>query len=93
MNIVCLDCYGLIIIDFLQTTLKNPSHEVTIMESRLKSDLDSDSVQADLIESGCSGYKLGVFVRVLVKEIELFPLKVRKILITGGLILQILLPE
>lgn len=54
------------------------------MKPKIKPDLDLDSVQADLIETVCSKYTNGVSVRSLAKVMELSPMKVRKILITGG---------
>ncbi len=54
------------------------------MKSKLKPDLDLESVQDDLIEAVCSSYQPGVSVRALAKKFELSPMKTRKILITGG---------
>lgn len=54
------------------------------MKPKLKPDYDPESIQADLIETVCNSYKPGVSVRALAKEMELSPMKVRKILITGG---------
>lgn len=54
------------------------------MKPKLKPDLDLESVQSDLIDTICSNYKIGVSVRALAKQFNLSPMKVRKILITGG---------
>ena len=54
------------------------------MRKKLKPGQDLDSVQSDLIETVCYNYKNGVSVRALSKQMELSPMKTRKILITGG---------
>lgn len=53
------------------------------MKPKLKPDYDLESIQSDLIETVCNSYKPGVSVRALAKELEMSPMKVRKILITG----------
>lgn len=53
------------------------------MKSKLKPDLDLESIQYDLIETVCSLYAPGVSVRALAKKFDLSPMKIRKILITG----------
>ena len=54
------------------------------MRKKLKPEQDLESVQSDLIETVCYNYKNGVSVRALAKQMELSPMKTRKILITGG---------
>jgi len=54
------------------------------MRQKLKPDYDPESIQSDLVETVCFKYKPGVSVRAIAKEMELSPMKVRKILITGG---------
>ena len=54
------------------------------MKPKLKPDLDLESIQADLITSVCEAYKPGVSIRAVAKSVGLSPMKVRKILITGG---------
>ena len=54
------------------------------MRKKLKPDFDPNEVQSDLIETVCSNYKNGVSVRALAKQMEMSPMKTRKILITGG---------
>lgn len=54
------------------------------MKPKLKPDLDLESIQADLVTSVCEAYKLGVSIRAVAKSVSLSPMKVRKILITGG---------
>lgn len=54
------------------------------MRKKLKPDQDLQSIQSDLIEMVCYNYKNGVSVRALAKQMELSPMKTRKILITGG---------
>lgn len=54
------------------------------MRKKLKPEQDLDAVQSDLIETVCCNYKNGVSVRALAKQMELSPMKTRKILITGG---------
>ena len=54
------------------------------MRRKLKPEQDLESVQSDLIETVCYNYKNGVSVRALAKQMELSPMKTRKILITGG---------
>ena len=53
------------------------------MKPQLKPGFDPEEVQADLIETVCNSYTHGKSVRALAKEMELSPMKVRKILITG----------
>ena len=45
---------------------------------------DFQEIQACLIESVCHEYKAGKTIRKIAKEMELSAVKVRKILITGG---------
>ena len=45
---------------------------------------DLKEIQACLIESVCHEYKAGKTIRKIAKEMELSAVKVRKILITGG---------
>ena len=54
------------------------------MRKKLKPGFDAEEVKADLIDTVCSKYQNGVSVRALAKELEMSPMKVRKILITGG---------
>ena len=54
------------------------------MRKRLKPEQDLKSVQSGLIETVCYNYKNGVSIRALAKQMELSPMKTRKILITGG---------
>ena len=54
------------------------------MRKKLKPDQDLEAIQSDLIETVCYNYKNGVSVRALAKQMELSPMKTRKILITGG---------
>ena len=54
------------------------------MKPKLKPELDLESVQSDLIETVCYKYTNGTSVRALAKQMEMSPMKVRKILITGG---------
>ena len=54
------------------------------MRQKLKPDLDLEFIQYDLIETICNSYKPGVSLRSLAKKFELSVMKVRKILITGG---------
>ena len=54
------------------------------MRKKLKPEQDLEAVQSDLIETVCYNYKNGVSVRALAKQMELSPMKTRKILITGG---------
>ena len=54
------------------------------MRQKLKPDLDLELIQYDLIETICNSYKPGVSLRSLAKKFELSVMKVRKILITGG---------
>ena len=54
------------------------------MKQKLKPDLDLESIQADLIETVCGMYTPGTSVRSIAKDMEMSPMKVRKILITGG---------
>ena len=54
------------------------------MRKKLKPEQDLESVQSDLIETVCYNYKNGASVRALAKQMELSPMKTRKILITGG---------
>lgn len=54
------------------------------MRKKLKPELDLESIQSDLIETVCFNYQNGVSVRALAKQMELSPMKTRKILITGG---------
>ena len=54
------------------------------MRQKLKPGFDPEAIQADLIETVCNSYTHGKSVRALAKELELSPMKVRKILITGG---------
>lgn len=53
------------------------------MRQKLKPDQDLDCVQADLIETVCFLYSSGKSVRAVGKEMDISPMKVRKILITG----------
>ena len=55
------------------------------MRQKLKPDYDPESIQSDLVETVCLKYKPGISVRAIAKEMELSPMKVRKILITGGM--------
>lgn len=54
------------------------------MRQKLKPDLDLEFIQYDLIETICNSYKPGVSLRTMAKKFELSAMKVRKILITGG---------
>ena len=54
------------------------------MRKKLKPELDLESVQSDLIETVCNSYTQGKSVRALAKQMEMSPMKVRKILITGN---------
>ena len=54
------------------------------MRKKLKLGQNLESVQSDLIETVCYNYKNGVSIRALAKQMELSPMKTRKILITGG---------
>lgn len=54
------------------------------MRKKLKPGFDAEEVKADLIDTVCSKYQNGVSVRALAKELEMSPMKARKILITGG---------
>lgn len=54
------------------------------MRKKLKPCFDAEEVKADLIDAVCSKYQNDVSVRALAKELEMSPMKVRKILITGG---------
>jgi hypothetical protein len=54
------------------------------MKPKLKPDLDLEAIQSDLIETVCSNYINRVSVRSLAKQMDMSPMKVRKILITGG---------
>ena len=54
------------------------------MRKKLKPEQDLEYIQSDLIETVCYNYKNGVSVRALAKQMELSPMKTRKILITGG---------
>lgn len=54
------------------------------MRQKLKPELDLDEVQADLIETVCYSYSSGKSIRAVAKELELSPMKVRKILITAN---------
>ena len=54
------------------------------MRKKLKPELDLELVQSDLIETVCNSYTQGKSVRALAKQMEMSPMKVRKILITGN---------
>lgn len=54
------------------------------MRQKLKPELNLESVQSDLIKTVCFHYQNGVSVRALAKQMEMSPMKVRKILITGN---------
>ena len=54
------------------------------MRQRLKPELDLEVVQENLVQKVCAAYTPGVSVRSLAKSLEMSPMKVRKILITGG---------
>ncbi len=54
------------------------------MRKKLKPEQDLESIQSNLIKTVCYNYKKGVSVRALAKQMELSPMKTRKILITGG---------
>lgn len=87
--IICLDCYGLIVIELLfrlcyhELVVKRRKGEMC-MRKKLKPDQDLESIQSDLIGTVCFNYQKGVSVRALAKKFELSPMKTRKILITGG---------
>ena len=53
------------------------------MRKKLKPEQDLEAVQSDLIEMVCYNYKNGVSVRALARQMQLSPMKTRKILITG----------
>ena len=54
------------------------------MRQKLKPGQDLEEVQSDLIETVCFLYSSGKSIRAVAKEMEMSPMKVRKILITGG---------
>ena len=54
------------------------------MRQKLKPDYDSESIQSDLIETVCFLYSSGKSVRAVGKEMDISPMKVRKILITAN---------
>ena len=54
------------------------------MRQKLKPCQDLEEVQSDLIETVCFLYSSGKSIRAVAKEMEMSPMKVRKILITGG---------
>ena len=54
------------------------------MRQKLKPDYDPEEVQAELIESIVAEYNSGSSIRAVAKTFSLSPMKVRKLLITGG---------
>lgn len=54
------------------------------MRKKLKPDFDPEEIQEYLIEDVCYEYQRGKTIRKIAKEMELSAIKVRKILITGG---------
>ena len=54
------------------------------MRKKLKPDQDLEAIKSDLIETVCNQYQNDISIRTLAKKCELSPMKVRKILITGG---------
>ena len=53
------------------------------MRQKLKPDFDPEEVQADLIDAVCAAYDSGISIRAVAKDLNLSPMKVRKILITA----------
>lgn len=51
---------------------------------KLKPGYDSDEIKCDLIEMVCFEYNKGNSIRAVAKQFEISPMKVRKIIITGG---------
>ncbi len=85
-SLICLDSYGLVVIEIYPPACYNVQNgeRSRDMKPKIKPGFDPESIQSDLIETVCSKYTNGVSVRSLAKEMELSPMKVRKILITGG---------
>lgn len=54
------------------------------MRQKMKPDYDPEEVQAELIEAIATEYSSGSSIRTVAKTFSLSPMKVRKLLITGG---------
>ena len=54
------------------------------MRQKLKPEYDPEEVQAELIEAIATEYSSGSSIRTVAKTFGLSPMKVRKLLITGG---------
>ena len=54
------------------------------MRKKLKPDFDPEEIRDYLIEDVCFEYDQGLSIRAIAKKMEISPIKVRKILITGG---------